>query len=247
MALIYNKKSNDRGEILIYGDIGFSWWDDGVTAKAVKTALDEIGGDSALDIRVNSYGGDVFEGIAIHSLFSAHGGRKTMHIDGIAASAASVIAMAGDVIRIAQAGQLMIHDAWTIEAGNGEVMRRTADRLDMTSQSLAQTYAKRTGKSETEMRDLMRADGGEGTWFTSQAALDIGLVDEIAENVRVDGSAKNIRDAAHSNDPAVLALPEFKARLHGFTRVPSELSAESVEARRAITRMQARLVSAGRG
>lgn len=246
MALKFTAKAEDRGEILIYGDIGFSWWDDGVTAKDVRAALKEMKPDAALDVRINSYGGDVFEGVAIHTAIAEWSGRKTVHIDGIAASAASLIAMAGDVIRIAQAGQVMIHDAWTIAAGNGEAMRRTADRLDLTSQSLAKAYAARTGKGETEIRDKMRADGGEGAWFNADDAVAFGLADEIADNVKVDASLRDPRVAATSKDPAVLELPAFNARLHGFTRLPAELAADRVEATRSIFRMKARLTAAGR-
>lgn len=170
-------KGEDAAEIYIYSDIGESWWGDGVTAKAVADQLKAMKGVKNIDVRINSYGGDVFDGLAIYRQLTDHAAKVTVHVDGIAASAASVIAMAGDTIRIASGGQLMIHDAWTIAIGNAEELRSTADRVDMTSQELAKLYAARTGRTETEVRDWMRAE----TWLTAEQAVERGFADEVVD------------------------------------------------------------------
>lgn len=171
-------KSAKRAEILIYGPIGPEFWGDEVSAANFAEMLKEIGDVAELDVRVNSPGGDVFDGVAIYRQLVEHKAKITMHIDGIAASAASFIAMAGDRIIMAEAGVMMIHDAWSFAVGDAAEFRRVADRLDLVSQTIAEIYAARAGKTATEIRDKMRAE----TWFSAKEALDFGLVSEIADN-----------------------------------------------------------------
>ena len=201
-------KSATRAEILIYGDIGPVFWGDEVSAADFAKTLRDVGEVSGLDVRINSYGGDVFDGLAIYRQLVDHPARVTMHIDGIAASAASVIAMAGDVIRIGESARVMIHDAWTIGIGDAASMRETADRLDETSQALAQIYADRSGRTATEMRDAMRAE----TWYTGQEAIEAGLAHELAKNKRDDVKA--------AVGERVVALDPQK---HRFKHTPQDL------------------------
>ena len=111
MKTFFAKTRKGRGEIYIYEDIGEGWFG-GLTAKAFSDTMREIGDVSALDIYINSPGGSVFDGVAIYNQIKRFNGEKIIHIDGIAASIASVIAMAGDEIRIASNGMMMIHDPW---------------------------------------------------------------------------------------------------------------------------------------
>lgn len=178
-------KASGGAELYIYSDIGESWWGEGVTAKMVADELKTIGDVAELDVRINSYGGDVFDGLAIYRQLVDAKPKITTHIDGIAASAASVVAMAGETIQIAAGGQLMIHDAWTIGIGNAEELRAVADRIDMSSQEMAKLYAARTGRTETECRDWMRAE----TWMTAQEAVDRGFADEVADFQRAAARA----------------------------------------------------------
>lgn len=179
-------KGEKAAAIYIYADIGESWWGDGVTAKTIADELKALGAVDSIDVHINSYGGDVFDGLAIYRQLVEHKATITTHIDGIAASAASVIAMAGSTIKISEGGFLMIHDAWTIAVGNAKELRDTAERIDVTSGELAKLYAARSGKkSEQEVRDLMLAE----TWFTAQEAVDAGLADEVMQNLRAAARA----------------------------------------------------------
>lgn len=201
-------KSNSRAELLIYGDVGPSFWGDGVTAADFKKMLDEVGSVNDLDVRINSYGGDVFDGMAIYRHLVENKAQVHIMIDGIAASIASVIAMAGDTISIAEAGRVMIHDALTIAIGNAEEMRKTAEILDETSDSIAGVYASRSGKSKTELRDKMRAE----TWLNANDALALGLVTEIAPN-----------KAKQENKAQTAEIIQLDAAKHRFRNTPPEL------------------------
>src|SRR6478609_6695251 len=109
-------KGTTAGEIYIYEDVGDSWFG-GVTAKQFAADLKELGPVQTLDVRINSGGGDVFDGLAIYRQLVDHPAKVVSHIDGFAASIASIIAMAGDEIRISEAGFVMIHDAWGVAVG----------------------------------------------------------------------------------------------------------------------------------
>jgi ATP-dependent protease ClpP protease subunit len=162
------------GSLYVYTAIG--GWFDGVTADSVRAALDGLKGIDVLNIYVNSEGGDVFEAKAIYSQLMRFSAKKVVHIDGIAASAASFIAMAGDEVIAAPESTVMIHDAWGVEFGNASKMREYADLLDMLSDDIAAIYSRKTGTPAAEFREMMKED----TWMTAQQALDKKLVDRIA-------------------------------------------------------------------
>jgi ATP-dependent protease ClpP protease subunit len=180
----YNFKSNGRvgswyaiknvstelAEISIYDEIGY--W--GVTASDFVKELGSIQA-AALNIRINSPGGDVFDGIAILNALRSHPGHKTVTIDGLAASAASFIAMAGDTVQMAPQSMMMIHDASGLCMGNAGDMRELADLLDKTSENIANVYAQRSGKPAEDWRAAMHAE----TWYTDKEAVDAGLADKI--------------------------------------------------------------------
>lgn len=186
MTIRFLNKGKAKAEILIYSDIGENWWGDGFTAKKFADELKALGSIDEIDLRINSYGGDVFDGLAIHRQLIDHGAEITTHVDGIAASIASVIAMAGKTINISESGFLMIHDAWTIAIGNADELRSVADRVDATSAAIAEVYAARSGKSEAQIRDYMKAE----TWFNGKEAVAAGLADNVAENVKVAARAR---------------------------------------------------------
>lgn len=186
MTIRFINKGKGAAEILIYSDIGESWWGDGMTAKKFADELKALGSVDTIDVRINSYGGDVFDGLAIHRQLIDHGAEITSHVDGIAASIASVIAMAGKTVNISESGFMMIHDAWTIAIGNADELRAVAERVDATSASICEVYAARSGKSEAQIRDWMKAE----TWFNGKEAVAAGLADAVAENVRVAARAR---------------------------------------------------------
>ncbi len=167
-------------EVLIYDEIGAY----GVTAKGFLAELGALPDDAAIDLRLNSPGGSVFDAVAIYNALKRHTGDITVWIDGIAASAASYIAMAGDTIVMPENAFLMIHDPSGLVMGTAEDMRATAEALDKVKGSLIQGYAAKSGKADDEIATLMAAE----TWLDAKDALDFGLIDRIAEPVKLAAS-----------------------------------------------------------
>lgn len=165
---IQNKAT--KPEIFIYDEIGYF----GHTAKGFADDLAEITADE-LTVHLNSPGGDIFDGLAIYQALKAHSAQVTVHVDGIAASIASVIAMAADKLVMAPKATMMIHDGWSMSVGNAQDMRKMADLLDKQSDIIASVYADRTEQPADFWRDRMRDE----TWYNAQEALDAGLADEI--------------------------------------------------------------------
>jgi len=158
-------------DVLINGRIGASFWFGGISAARVAAAID--GHTGALRLRINSPGGDAFEGFAIYNLLSEYPGKITTRVEGLAASAASIIAMVGDQIEMPPASMLMIHDAWSIAIGNADEMRAEADVIDSISQACAEVYADKAGGTADAWRGKMRAE----TWYTAAEAVEAGLAD----------------------------------------------------------------------
>lgn len=169
---IRNQNGGNEADLYIYDEI--SWW--GFGAQDLVDRLADLDNVTLLNVHINSPGGDVFDGIAIYNVLVGHQATVNVHVDGIAASVASVIAMAGDNITIGRYGQMMIHDAWGACYGNAEDMRQMADLLDKSSDNIAAVYADRAGGDPEAWRDLMKAE----TWFSAQEAVDAGLADEVA-------------------------------------------------------------------
>lgn len=200
-------------EILVYEEIGMDWWTgEGVTAKTVKNALDQAGQFASITLRINSPGGDAFEGAAIYSLLRATGKTVNVFIDGIAASAASIIAMAGDTITMSNVGMMMIHNAWTVCAGEAADMRKCADTLDKVSGAIAQAYVERTGKTLADVKSVMDAK----TWMGAQECVDEGFATAVAE-------------PAAKNDAAAMALASSFRALAKMSNIPEALKADAAD------------------
>ena len=165
-------KAGETPKLYIYDEIGY--WGD--TAKALAEDLKGVDADE-IAVHLNSPGGDIFDGLAIYQALKDHKAKVTIRVDGLAASIASVIAMAGDRIVMAPKASMMIHDGWTMAVGNAAELRKTADLLDKQSGIIASVYADRSvlGYGTDHFRALMR----EETWFTAEEALEAGLIDEI--------------------------------------------------------------------
>src|SRR5216684_1932 len=170
-----SEKDADTLELLLYGDIGESWYGDGITAKWIKAQVDQAGPYSKLKLRINSFGGDAFEGVCIGNFVRSLGKPVETCIDGLAASAASVVAMCGDVISMAPNAMLMIHNASTMAWGYASDLRKVADVLEKISQSIAQTYVARTGNSAEEIQAMLDGE----TWMSAQDCMDKGFATEI--------------------------------------------------------------------
>jgi ATP-dependent protease ClpP protease subunit len=173
-------------EIYIYGDIGESWYGDTVTAAQFVKDINALTVD-AITIRINSYGGSVPDGTAIYNAIKRHKAHVTVTIDGVAMSVASVIAMAGDTVEMADNAILMIHAPWMYSAGNSTVLREQADMLDQFAAALATSYAAKTGQSVDAMLALML--DGKDHYYTAAEALAGGFVDTITAALPVAASA----------------------------------------------------------
>lgn len=190
-----------EADIFLYEDIGESFFG-GVTAKQFAAELKPLGSVQTLNIHINSNGGDVFDGLAIYNLLAQHPARVVSHIDGLAASIASVIAMAGDEIRISESGFIMIHNAAGGVLGGASDMRKMADLLDTVTASIADVYAERTSQEVPALRSMM----DDETWFTGSEALAAGFADQMVTNLhvaaRVDPEKHKFKHA-----PAALLVP----------------------------------------
>lgn len=170
-------------EILLYDEIGL--W--GVSASDFAAALKDAGpGD--VKVRINSPGGDVFDGLAIYNMLLAHRGNVTTSVDGLAASAASYIAMAGDPVSMAERSQMMIHNAWGLVVGNRHDMTKNADIMGRIDGQLAGIYADKTGKPIGDVSAMMDAE----TWFTAAEALDQGFCNAVVVPPKASASVKII-------------------------------------------------------
>ncbi len=173
--------AGDRSEVMLYDEVG-AW---GVTASDFVKDLGAIKAKH-IDLRLNSPGGEVFDGLAIYSALKRHPADVTVHIDGLAASITSVIAMAGDQIQIDRHAQMMIHEAHAVAVGNTKDMTSMAKLLDDYSNTIASIYAERAGGSVAEWRERMKAE----TWFSAKEAVTAGLADEVASNAQAKITAQ---------------------------------------------------------
>lgn len=164
-------------ELWIYDVIGTDMVGEGVSAKNVRDTLQLLDDDEELLVRINSPGGNVFDGVAIKTILDAWKGPVTVQIDGLAASAASFVAMAGDRITMAKGAMLMIHDPWSVVVGNAADMEKEAGVLRKVAGELAAAYAGKADKDVEEIRQAMLDE----TWYTADEALAYGLVDDVLE------------------------------------------------------------------
>jgi len=204
--ILFRRNDLNSGEILIYDQIGQDFWFEGVSAKGFIEELDALGPMNKLDVRINSPGGSIDEGIAIYNALNRHKARIVTHVDGIAASIASVIAMAGDEIQIADNALMMIHPASGGCFGCAEDMEKVAEILRKDNQRIAEIYATRTGKAVADWEAAM----SEETWYNAKEALAAGL----ATSITPGKSPENTNAAARFD-------------LSRFHKVPEALKRES--------------------
>lgn len=196
-------KINDSvGEIDIYGEIIDESWrmsDTETSAPSFKDALKELKDVKQITVNINSGGGDVFSGVAIHNMLKSHKAHVTVKIDGLAASIASVIAMAGDKVIIPRNSMLMIHNAWTFAVGNASDLRKQAEDLEKINSVVINSYLdKNPDIDEDKLRSLMDNE----TWLTAQEAKDLGLVDVIAEPNKAAANITKSQIERYDNVPS---------------------------------------------
>lgn len=200
---IENAAESDSAEIYIYDAI--HWF--GVDVNELVDQLRRTKA-STLHVRINSPGGDVFDGVAIYNALIRHDARVVVHVDGLAASIASVIAMAGDEIRMHEGSMMMIHDPWMIAIGPASEMRDAADLLDKVGRSISGIYEKRTGMSRDEISELMAAE----TWMDPEEAREKGFADKLVDSEGKAGPANRFDLSAFRNVPERLATEPEASR-----------------------------------
>ena len=210
MQTWYNlKAAADKTPVLsIFDDIGAY----GVSAKSFLNDLRTVTTDE-VDVEINSPGGDVFAGLAIYNGLRASGKKINVKVLGLAASAASLVAMAGDTIEMPENAFMMIHNPWGFAMGGADEMRNTADVLDKIGTGLVSTYAKRTGKTDQEITALLDAE----TWMTAQEAVDAGFATSVTAALAVKASysedrlPENVRLAFKAQAPTTDASAPAEA------------------------------------
>jgi ATP-dependent Clp protease protease subunit len=196
------KKVSDL-HLFVYNIIGDSWGY-GITASAVQQAISAAGEFSAIILHINSPGGDCFEGIAIYNIVRQQKVPVTVIVEGLAASAAFTVAMAGDTIQIGDAAMMMLHNAWAYTSGYACEIRQVADLLDKLSGTMAELYAKRSALASVDVQSLMDAE----TWLTADEAIAKGFATEKLE-ADAEESSKALAFAASFNlDKLCAHVPE---------------------------------------
>lgn len=186
-------QSATEAEIVIYAGIGLDFWGDGsmISAKNFSDELKKLPATvNTLHVRINSPGGDVFDGIAIYNRLKQFKGKKIVYIDGLAASIASIIALAGDEIKIGEGALYMIHLPWTFAYGNRMELDNTVNRLMDVEEQMIGIYSKKTGLDRAEIKALLEAE----TWMDSEQAIEKGFVDsKVEETAPIAASAIDSR------------------------------------------------------
>ena len=217
--IAYAIKAEDDGEsaeIRIYDDIGPDMFGEGLTASRFASDLAGLGGVSQLNVRINSQGGDVFDANAIYNELVRHPAKVTVDIDGMALSAASVVAMAGDKIRMAKNAVMMIHNPWTVTIGDAEQHRDAGDVLDIVRDTLVEAYRAQTGKTKASIKKMLDSE----TWLNADEAKSEGFVDEVITRPAV---AAAFDPSVCRKLPPAWAVERMAAvvDVHGFVPVPA--------------------------
>lgn len=193
-ALERNEKEAD---IYIFGDItSWEWLDSDVSSYTLSKELKELdAGVETINVHINSYGGEVAEGLAIYNMLKNHNAKVKTYCDGFACSIASVIFMAGDERVMSDASMLMIHNAWMMTAGNSQQLRKDADDLDKITQGSIAAYLSRINITEDKLKELLDAE----TWLLPDEAKEMGFATEIV-------TAKQSEKAAASADKVLFYM-----------------------------------------
>ncbi len=204
------------GELLLYGYIeSTTWWGDEITPKNFKKDLDALGEIDILNLYINSGGGDLFAAQAIYSMLKRHAAKKNVYIDGLAASAASVVAMVGDTVYMPKNAMMMVHNPAIFAYGNSTDFRKLAEDLDNIRTTMIAVYSEKTDLEDTKVIELLDAE----TWMTADEALEYGFIDEIDAEKEVAASLKDgflvlngqqTDLSRYKNPPKLAFLPEEK-------------------------------------
>ena len=192
------KATNNVAQIDIFGEIvGEKWFDEETSATSFRDALKELGDVSTINLSINSGGGSVFDGIAIYNMLKSHKATVNVYVEGLAASIASVIAMAGDTITMRSGSMMMVHMPWTLSQGNAEEMRKTADTLEKMGDNIVDIYSERTGITSDEIRNIMNDE----TWLSAEEAVEQGWATKLDKKEAVMNSVPKEILGRFSNVP----------------------------------------------
>lgn len=199
---IWNIVKNDdkNAELMLYGDIAESFWGDTISAKEVTEYLADLDVEN-INVYINSNGGVVDTAIAINNALRRHKAKVTVNIDGIAASAATLITCAGDTVKMPKNALFMVHNPLTIAMGDSDEMRKQADMLEKYKNSILETYLKKVNIDKEKLSELMDNE----TWLSAEEALEYGFIDEIIENADI----QVVENKVISNN-MVFNMAEFK-------------------------------------
>lgn len=188
--------TESANQIDILDVIGADYWGEGVTLKNVNRALRESAG-ADVTVNMNSPGGDLFEGLAIYNALREYPGRVTVKVLGMSASAASIIAMAGDEVQIAKSAFFMIHNGWLMAVGNRHDLRDVADWMEPFDAAMAEIYADHTGLKSSEIETMMDKE----TWIGGSDSVAKGFADSLLEaDAKIEASTDKVQIAAHKMD-----------------------------------------------
>lgn len=210
-ALADGKAEEAERTIGVFDVIGQDFWTgEGFTAKRMAAALRSLG-KGPVTVAINSPGGDMFEGLAMYSMLREHDGDVEVKVMGLAASAASILAMGGDTVRMSRAGFLMIHNSWVQAVGNRHDLREIADALEPFDAAMRDVYVAKTGEDEKAVAKLMDRE----TWIGGSAAVDQGFADSLlaSDEVKSDPSSSKAQAAVRRMEAALRAggMPKAEA------------------------------------
>lgn len=190
-SLVKNKEKQEA-DLTIFGDItSWDWKESDVSSYNLSRQLQELNDVKTINVHINSYGGEVAEGLAIYNSLKNHKAKVKTYCDGFACSIASVIFMAGDVRVMSNASLLMIHNAWSYVMGNANELRKQADDLDKITQASVNAYMNHVSISEKELKELLDKE----TWLEPSEALSKGFATKITENSDGDKASQNVRQS----------------------------------------------------
>ena len=197
MKAVYQLKvKDDNAELYIYGDIcsdAWKWSESDISANDIINKLNETHA-STIDVFINSYGGEVAEGLAIYNALKRHKAKVTTYVDGFACSIASVIAMAGDKRKMYDNSLLMIHNAWTVAQGNADDLKKAAEDLTVINEQTKKAYLEVINISESELNAMLDAE----TWITAEKAVEMGFATEVIAAKKTDKASASAQSIIYN-------------------------------------------------
>ena len=230
----FNIVENEQQVIVeVYGTIGESWWDEGVTFKSVSDQLKDIAtGTKSVLVRINSYGGDVNDALAIYELLRSMGDRVTTECVGFCASAATIIAMAGRVRRMSSYGLFLVHKCSSGAWGNENDLEAELEAQRKVNDRIIKLYQDVTGTDRDKLEELMNEDNGNGIWLNVDEAIEYGFITEAIPDTKEDTKKKafyeNMFKKLFNNHKK---LSDMKKSIIAFAALVALLATNEVEAK----------------